>query len=185
MIYHIKCINNYKLYLRSCKFFLRTCTIIKHSLDVIFMILMWHKCLKYVYSHNQQHYSFNFIIQASQFKYNINSSWQRSLIHICLSLQRNLAMATDRVGQKQMVQIFPLFETYSNDYLFHLFPQVHIYKIVKNYIIMQSIQVSFLCVFCIRKYIKNGGINFGLSRLAIFVWLGILSIMVKHAVGRW
>lgn len=91
-------------------------------------------------------------------------------------------MATDRVGQKQMVQIFPLFETYSNDYLFHLFPQVHIYKIVKNYIIMQSIQVSFLCVFCIRKYIKNGGINFGLSRLAIFVWLGILSIMVKHAV---
>lgn len=47
---------------------------------------------------------------------------------------------------------------------------------------MQSIQVSFLCVFCIRKYIKNGGINFGLSRLAIFVWLGILSIMVKHAV---
>lgn len=31
---------------------------------------------------------------------------------------------------------------------------------------MQSIQVSFLCVFGIREYIKNGGINFGLSSQA-------------------
>lgn len=84
-----------------------------------------------------------------------------------------------------MVQIFPLFETDSKDLFFHLFPKVHIYKIVKNYIkwfFYYAINTGFISVrFCIRKYIKNGGINFGLSRLAIFVSLGILSYtMVKQ-----
>lgn len=45
-----------------------------------------------------------------------------------------------------------------------------------------AINTGFISVrFCNKKYIKNGGINFGLSRLAIFVSLGILSYtMVKQ-----
>lgn len=43
-----------------------------------------------------------------------------------------------------------------------------------------NIGFIFVC-FCIRKYIKNGGINFGLFRFVIFVLFGILSyIMVKQ-----
>lgn len=58
-----------------------------------------------------------------------------------------------------MVQIFPLFETDSKDLFFHLFPKVHIYKIVKKlhqmiFFIMQSIQVSFLCVFVSENILK-------------------------------
>lgn len=54
------------------------------------------------------------------------------------------------------------------------------YKIAKNCII-RSFSLCNLYRFI---SIKNKGINFGLPRLAIVVWLGILIyIMVKHTAG--
>lgn len=56
---------------------------------------------------------------------------------------------------------------------------ISMYKIAKNCII-RSFSLCNLYRFI---SIKNKGINFGLPRLAIVVWLGILIyIMVKHGV---
>lgn len=81
-----------------------------------------------------------------------------------------------------MVQIFPLIWNLQL-WLFICFQRymrcISMYKIAKNCII-RSFSLCNLYRFI---SIKNKGINFGLPRLAIVVWLGILIyIMVKHAV---